>query len=164
MKYFSAAQIQESLRTLKPYNPFFSITFLVLKKAKVPVGSKKRLSLDAENREFLKAHFQVHPKSKHFFRVMRKGGYAKDWVEPNYASSGLQAVNTQSFRDALLHEKNDKTWGWTEGYVEQLAAMLPRRGVRIPLIDLAVWLYKKNHGTMGFAGKILSGRSSLNMG
>jgi len=50
MKYFSVAQIQESLRTLKPYNAFFSISFLVLKKAKIPIGSKKRLTLDAENK------------------------------------------------------------------------------------------------------------------
>lgn len=142
MKYFSAGQIQESLQNLKPYNAFFSITFLVLKKAKIPIGSKKRLSLDAENRKFLKEHFQVHPKSNYFFRVMRQNASAKDWVEPNYASTGLQAVNTQTFRDALLHEKNDNIWGWAEDYIQQLAAKLPRRGVRIPLFHLAVWLYK----------------------
>jgi len=142
MKYFSLEQIQESLRTLKPYNAFFSTTFLVLKKARVPVGSKKRFSLDAENRKFLKEHFQVHPKSSYFFRVMRQNAKAKDWVEPNYASTGLQAVNTQTFRDALLHEKNDNTWGWAEDYIAQLAAKLPRRGVRIPLFHLAVWLYR----------------------
>lgn len=142
MKYFPAAQIQESLRTLRPYNAFFSITFLVLKKARIPVGSKKRLSLDAENRRFLETYFKVHPKSSYFFRVMRQNASAKDWVEPNYASTGLQAVNTQTFRDALLHERNDNTWGWTEDYVRQLADKLPRRGVRIPLFHLAVWLYK----------------------
>ncbi len=142
MRYFSVTQIHESLRTLKPYNAFFSITFLVLKKAKVPVGSKKRLSLDAENRRFLQEHFQVHPKSKYFFRVMRQNASAKDWVEPNYASTGLQAVNTQTFRDALLHERNANAWGWREDYIQQLAAKLPRRGLRIPLFDLAVWLYK----------------------
>jgi hypothetical protein len=142
MKYFSVAQIQESLRTLKPYNAFFSISFLVLKKAKIPIGSKKRLTLDAENKEFLKTHFHVHPKSSYFFRVMRQNASTKDWVEPNYASTGLQAVNTQTFRDALLHERNDNTWGWATDYVQQLAARLPRGGVRIPLFHLAVWLYK----------------------
>lgn len=141
MKYFSAAQIQESLQILKPYNAFFSITFLVLKKMKVPVGSKNRLSLDAENRNFLQKYFQVHPKSKYFFRVMRQNAKTKDWVEPNYASTGLQAVNTQTFRDALLHEKNDNTWGWREDYVQQLSDKLTR-GVRIPLFNIAVWLYK----------------------
>ncbi|MDP2862409.1 MAG: AAA family ATPase, partial [Desulfobacterales bacterium] len=38
--------------------------------------------------------------------------------------------------------KNDNTWGWTDDYVQQLAAKLPRRGIRIPLFHLAVWLYK----------------------
>lgn len=88
MKYFSEGQIQESLQNLKPYNAFFSITFLVLKKARIPVGSKKRFKLDAENQNFLKEHFQVHPKSSYFFRVMRQNYITKDWVEPNYASTG----------------------------------------------------------------------------
>ena len=142
MKYFSIAQIQESLKALEPYNAFFSITFLVLKKLEAPVGYKKRLSLDAKNRQFLQEHFKVHPKSKYFFRVMRQNARTKDWVEPNYASTGLQAVNTQTFRDALLHEKNDNTWGWREDYVQQLVDKLPHRGVRIPLFHLAVWIYK----------------------
>ena len=73
---------------------------------------------------------------------MRENTPQKDWVEPNYASTGLQKVNTQTFRDALLHEKYDNTWGWTPDYVDQLAAKLPRRGVRIPLFHLAVWIYK----------------------
>lgn len=161
MKYFSSDQIQESLRNLTPYNAFFSITFLVLKKAKIPINSKKRLILNAENRKFLKEHFKVHPKSNYFFRVMRQNVKTKDWVEPNYASTGLQAVNTQTFRDALLHEKNDNTWGWSVDYVQQLAAKLPRRGLRIPLFDLAVWLYKDlpwedEISTVDVIGKIIS--------
>ena len=105
MKYFSNAQIQESLNELRPYNTFFSTTFLVLKKSKILVGTKKRLSLDTENRVFLNKNYRVHPKSEYFFRVMRQNANTKDWVAPKYASSGLQAVNTQTFRDALLHDK-----------------------------------------------------------
>jgi hypothetical protein len=142
MKYFTNKQIQESLKNLEPYNAFFSTTFLVLKKLSSPVGSKKRIKLDAENKKFLQDHFQIHPKSNYFFRVMRQNANKKDWVEPDYASTGLQAINTQTFRDALLHEKNDNIWGWTEDYVKQLAIKLPHKGVRIPLFNLAVWLYK----------------------
>ena len=142
MKYLSNDQIQESLEVLRPYNGFFSTTLLVLKKENAPVGSMMRFSLDAENRRFLEEHFRVHPKSRYFFRVMRQSDRAKDWLKPNYASTGLQAVNTQTFRDALLHEKNDNTWGWAKDYVEQLATKLPNRTRRIPLLHLAVWLYK----------------------
>ena len=143
MKYFSAAQIEEALRILQPYNPFFGVTFLVLKKAKTPVGRKIRLRLDAENKKFLQTHYRVHPKSKHFFRVFRPSDKSKDWLEPNYASTGLQAINTQSFRDAILHEKNDSTWGWESNYLMHLAGRLPRGSVRISLFHLAVWIYRE---------------------
>ena len=142
MKYFSRAQIEEALSVLQSYNAFFGITFLVLKRAKVPVGSKARLQLDAANKDFLEAHYRVHPKSKYFFRVFRQTSRAKDWVAPNYASSGLQAINTQTFRDALLHESNDNTWGWAPDYVAQLASKLPPPGRRIPLLHLAAWIYR----------------------
>lgn len=143
MKYFSGPQIQEALRDLQPYNPFFGITFLVLKKANMPIGSKKRLPLDAENRRFLIEHYRVHPKSKFFFRVFRPTEKTKDWANPKYASTTLQAVNTQTFRDAVLHDRNDNTWGWATDYLDHLASRLPRGDVRIPLFQLAVWIYRE---------------------
>ena len=143
MKFFSGIQIEEALSALRSYNAFFGVTFLVLKKASVPVGSKKRLRLDAENKKFLDAHYRLHPKSRYFFRVFRPTHKAKDWVKPNYASTGLQAINTQTFRDAILHEKNDNIWGWAPDYLVQLARKLPSASVRIPLFHLAVWIYRE---------------------
>ena len=142
MKYISSVQIEEALRDLQLYNAFFGVTFLVLKKANVPIGSKKRLSLDTENRNFLEMHYKVHPKSKYFFRVFRQNNKTQDWVKPDYASSGLQAINTQTFRDALLHEKNDNTWGWAPDYIVQLTSKLPRASIKIPLFHLAAWIYR----------------------
>lgn len=143
MKYISRVQIEEALRVLEKYNTFFGVTFLVLKMLKAPVGEKRRLKLDAENRKFLEAHYRVHPKSEYFFRVFRPTNRAKDWVAPNYASTGLQAINTQTFRDALLHERNDDTWGWDPNYLEHLASRLPRRSIRLPIYHLAVWIYRE---------------------
>ena len=143
MKYFSGAQIEEALRNLQSYNAFFGVTFLVLKKASVPVGSKKRLDLNAENKEFLEAHYRVHPKSRHYFRVFRQNSRTKDWLEPDYPTSGLQAINTQTFRDALLHEKYDNTWGWAPDYLVHLTSRLPRARIRIPLFQLSVWIYRE---------------------
>ena len=142
MKYFSRRQIGEALDDLQRFNPFFGITFLVLKRARVPTGSRKRLHLDAETKSFLEAHYRIHPKSTYFYRVFRPNDKAKDWVGPNYASTGLQAVNTQTFRDAILHERNDNIWGWAPDYVHHLARRLPRASIKIPLFQLAVWIYK----------------------
>ena len=142
MKYLSDLQIQEALDFLRPYHVFFSTTFLALKKADIPIGSMTSFTLDAANRDFLNRHFRVHPKSRYFFRVMRVTHRRQDWSKPDYASTGLQAVNTQSFSDALLHEWNENLWGWTEDYVQHLVNKLPGRSRKVPLFHLAVWLYK----------------------
>lgn len=151
MKYFSGIQIEEALRDLLSFNAFFGVTFLVLKKASVPIGSMKRLRLDSENRRFLEEHYRVHPKSECFFRVFRQTNKTKDWVEPNYASTGLQAINTQTFRDAILHEKYENTWGWAPDYLDQLAGKLPHGSIRIPLLHLAVWIYRERPFEDGYS-------------
>ena len=151
MKYFCGAQIEEALRVLQPYNAFFGVTFLVLKTANLPVGSKKRLDLNADNKRFLEAHYRVHPKSRHYFRVFRQNNKTKDWLEPDYPTSGLQAINTQTFRDALIHEKYDNTWGWASDYLVHLASRLPRASIRIPLFHLAVWIYRESPLDEGYA-------------
>ena len=143
MKYLCGTQIEEALRLLQPYNAFFGVTFLVLKTANLPVGSKKRLDLNADNKRFLETYYRVHPKSRHYFRVFRQNNKTKDWLEPDYPTSGLQAINTQTFRDALLHEKYDNTWGWACDYLVHLAKRLPRQGIRIPLFHLAAWIYRE---------------------
>ena len=142
MKYFTNAQIQEALTVLRPYSVFFSTTFLVLKAAKVPVGSTTVFGLGGATRDFLTQHFRVHPESEHFFRVDRQTRRTQDWSSPSYASTSLQSINTQTFREALLHERNSNSWGWHEDYVRRLASNLPRSSPRISLFHLAVWLYK----------------------
>ena len=151
MKYFSGPQIEESLRDLQSHNAFFGVTFLVLKKAGVPVGSTSHLRLDAENKRFLEAYYRAHPKSEYFFRVFRPTDKAKDWVKPNYASTGLQSTNTQAFRDATLHDKNGRTWGWASDYLLQLVSKLPGKGMRVPLFHLAVWIYRDRPLEDGYA-------------
>ena len=142
MKFLSNLQIQEAVVRLRPYNVFFSTTFLVMKKEGMPVGSTKQLRLDGANRDFLNEHYRIHPKSRHFFRVMRQQRINQDWASPNFASTSLQSVNTQSFRNALIHEPHGSLWGWTDDYVLHLQNKLPSRRGNISLFHLAVWLYK----------------------
>jgi hypothetical protein len=142
LKYFSLEQIQDSMRLLIPHHPVFSTTFFVMKKEDAPIGSKKRFSLDSANRDFLEKNFRAHPKSDHFFRLMRgNADLKKDWVDKGYPGKGLQKMNTTGLPGVLLHDSNDNTWGWTSGYVKALAKKLPQ-GTKVPLFHLAVWFYR----------------------
>jgi hypothetical protein len=146
MKYLSLQQIRESLKLLRPHHPVMGITFLVLKKAGAPVGSKKVMQLDSENHEFLKRYYRANPKSDHFFKVLAKGiSPDKHWVEPNYASTGLQAINTQTAKDAFLHTKNENAWGFSPRYTDVLLDLNGKR--KVPLFHLAVWIYRDESWT-----------------
>jgi len=137
-KYISILQIRESISRLSSFHIFFGTTFLVLKKNEVPVGSSAYLSLDAENRHHLQQYFRVNPKSDFFFTPFQTKRNEGRWRDPKYASTSLQAINTQGFAEALLHTKKEKDWGWSKDYLQFLRRKLPK-GRRIPLLHLAVW-------------------------
>lgn len=80
-----------------------------------------------------------------FFFQPYKVNAKKSWVRSDYPSSGLQAVNTQTFANAFLHEKNTRVWGWGKKYVDVLEEKLTyRKGIKqlIPAFHMAVWLFK----------------------
>jgi AAA ATPase domain len=141
-KYLSIAQIREAVSELSRHHVFFGTTFLVLKQAEAPVGKTMRISLDEANRLFLQSHYRVHPKSAHFFMPFKKMRGQTNWVKPKYASTTLQAINTQTFRDALLHRPNENLWGWSTGYLNHLSKHLIGRR-KLPLYHLAVWIYRE---------------------
>jgi hypothetical protein len=142
MKYFSLAQIQEAIKKLNPHHAVLSSTFFVLKKARVPIGKKIRFSLDSANHEFLREEYRVNPKSEYLLRVFRqRGPRDKNWLDPNYASKGLQSVNTRTCKDVFLHDRNDNTWGFSENYVQELEKFLPNNQ-KLSLFHIAVWFYK----------------------
>lgn len=140
-KYLSAEQIRESIGQLSRHHVFFGTTFLVLKQADAPIGGTMRIGLDEANRSFLQHHYRIHPKSAYFFMPFGKKRGRGPWVRPKYASTSLQAVNTQAFRDALKHERGRNVWGWSADYVGQLRSRLVS-GQRIPLFHLAAWIYQ----------------------
>ena len=148
MKYLSLAQIREAISQLAQHHVFFGTTFLVLKKSEAPVGGTMRIGLDAANDAFLKRHYRVHPKSEHFFTPFKKKKGEENWVKPLYASKTIQTMNTQSFRAALLHEAHDSVWGWDQNYVRTLAGRLPRNR-KLPLLHLAVWIFREEIWDLG---------------
>lgn len=137
-KYLSLQQIRESVQRLAKFHVFFGTTFLVLKRNETPVGQTIRLSLDAENREHLRKYFRLHPKSDYFFTPFQTKKNEGRWRDPKYASTSLQAVNTQGFTGALLHQKKEKDWGWASNYLSFLVSKLPK-GQKLPLLHFAVW-------------------------
>lgn len=140
-KYFSFDQIRESIRCLQDYNPFFGLTFLAAKLGRLPLGTTKVFHIDSENTTILNKYYRLNPSSKWFFRIFRQNDRKKDWVRPDYAGKGLQALNTQSFQRAFIHPRNSHEWGWSPKYVSELAQRLPK-GNRVPMFHLAVWLYR----------------------
>ncbi|TBU77289.1 AAA family ATPase [Phytopseudomonas daroniae] len=141
-KYISTSQVRRSMERVGLFHIFFGTTFLVLKKNDAPIGQTMHLSLDAENREHLKKYFRLHPKSDYFFTPFQVKKNEGRWRDPKYASTSLQAINTQGFAGALLHEKNEKIWGWNDGYLEFLSSKLPK-GKKIPLLDFSIWFLRE---------------------
>jgi len=139
MKYFTRREIEYAVSELARVHPFFQITFLAAKRARLPVGDLMSIQLDSVTDEFLREHFHLHPKSEFYFTPYRGAGQGRMWVNPDYASSGLQTINTQTFKDAFLHPPKSRDWGWEPKYVEILANHLRRK---VPLWALIVWIYR----------------------
>lgn|SRR5574341_162967 len=141
MKYLSKQQILESLSKLAVFNQFFGLTFLAAKRSRLPIGKVSDLSLDSLNDKLLKEYYRPDPRSKYYFRVFRYNYADKHWLRPDYAGKGLQKLNTTSFKDAFIHNKKTKSWGWKPDYVDFLSKFLPQQE-RVPAFHLAVWLFR----------------------
>ena len=124
-------------------HPFIGITFLAAKRNEIPVGDAVRMSLDGITRRHLEKHHRLDPKSEFFFQPFRSNKTAY-WVAANYSSSGLQAINTQTFKEAFIHPRNTRRWGWAGDYIEQIrhrvAEMTTHQSPS--LAALAVWIGK----------------------
>lgn len=138
--FFTPTQIVTSIDNLYDIHPFLGITFLACKKGKLPVGKTTEFPLDQETEAFLKQYHRLDPTSAHFFQPFTNN--KKKWVRHDYSSSGLQAINTQTFASAFIHESNSRIWGWHDNYLSALSAKL-KKGKKIPALDLAVWLYRE---------------------
>ena len=122
-------------------HPFIGITFLASKQAGLPIGRTIEMRLDGITKSHLEMHHRLDPNSEYFFQPFKSLAY---WVSAKYSSSGLQAINTQTFKDAFIHQRNSRRWRLTERYV----AIIHDRILDAPghgpasLAALAVWLGK----------------------
>lgn len=146
MSYLSEEAILWAIRSLKATtHPFVGITFLACKESGLPVGRTARMSLDSRTREHLLRHHRLDPESEHFFQPFKSHSY---WVKKNYASTGLQAVNTQTFAEVFLHERGRAEWGFREDYIQRTRLRLRELGHALPpLAAIAIWTGKDREWT-----------------
>jgi predicted ATPase len=143
--------VKSSLGHLREFHPFFGITFLVCKKARLPVGKSTSFSINTAEENFLKSHYKPDISSKYFFQPFRTSSRAGHWLSPKYPFSGSQSTRTRGdFEKAFIHEKNTDQWGWSKNYVSVLRAKLERdKSGPIPVFWLAVWLYRDKDWPQG---------------
>ncbi len=142
--FLSSQIVQWAIKTLrKNCHPFVGITFLASKSSGLPVGTSTEISIDAVTKSHLKEHHRLDPKSEFFFQPF-KSTRNTYWVAANYSSSGLQAINTQTFKDAFLHPRNTRRWGLAEGYIDKISSRIRETGGYGPvsLAAMAIWIGK----------------------
>jgi hypothetical protein len=139
--YLSISYVIESIKRLGAIHPFYGITFLTCKANSIPVGKQIEFSMDNSNKIFMDRVHSIYPASKYYYQPYISNSHDKHWVTQKYPSSGLQAINTQTFGPAFLHTKKEKSWGWATDYVNFLSDQLPGKKL-LPIIDLAIWIFK----------------------
>lgn len=141
--------IREAVLELEYIHPFFGITFLVCKKANLPIGQDNFFPIETLETDFLDTYFRIDKNSEYFYRLFRVSDKLKFWVHrTKYASSTLQSIRTRSaFSAAFIHTRGSTNWGWQNDYVGVLRANLSfnaksYKNQEIPAFLLACWLYR----------------------
>ena len=146
--YISESAVLWAVEQLKvSTHPFLGITFLACKKHELPVGKTTSVRLDALTRDHLQEHHRLDPDSRYFFQPFKS---QKNWVADNYASTGLQGVNTRTFWTVFKHERGKPEWGFRDDYVHRVRARIQMAGYRkTPLPAIAIWLAKNQEWLEG---------------
>jgi len=145
--FLKTEQIRESMEPLKSLHPFYGMTFLVFKKAPLPIGDTIQYPINAKETEFLETHFKPEQGSQYFYQVFKTSNPSKRWLSPTYPSSTLQSIRTRGdLARAFIHTKNTDIWGWQKNYIDILHDHLNQtRVTSIPTFHVAVWLYRERN-------------------
>ncbi|MDR1922819.1 MAG: ATP-binding protein [Planctomycetaceae bacterium] len=138
--FFTLDVIETSIKRLAAVHPFFGITFLTCKQKKLPVGCTTDISLNNITKEHLDSIHKICSESSLYYQPFHSYSRNEKWVDSNYPSTELQAINTQSFQNVFLHDKETAALGWQDDYVKQLVQKL--NGSKLSVIDLAIWIFK----------------------
>jgi hypothetical protein len=140
--YISTPQILISLERLASLHPFFGYAFFAFKSLHLPVGETQEFNYAEIRETVLDPYYKIVPEYDGYFNPFRSN---KKWVSSRYESTSLQRIVADTFSDAFIHEKGSSQWGWRLNYTAVLRArMIALQSSRIPLLDIAVWLYRKD--------------------
>ncbi len=138
--YPSLSQIITSLDRLSGVHPFFGYAFLGFKKAHIPIGETTEFKYSLIKEEILQKYFSFDQVSGYFNPFKS----TKNWVSDRYDSTSLQRIIADTFGNAFVREKEHHGWGWATEYVSELDSLrIALKSEKIPLLDLAVWFYRK---------------------
>jgi len=142
--YLTIETIRRAIDELKRVHPFFGITYLVCKKARLPIGRAEHFPIGKEEENWLKKYYKPDPGSKYYFHPFKTSGATGGWVSAKYPYSGSQKTRTQSdLAQAFDHKRGTDQWGWRRSYVSVLKGQLERdRAHYVPAFWFAVWLYR----------------------
>lgn len=142
MIYLSSEYILSAIQQLETVHTFIGITFLTCKKCELPIGTPVEFLMDSNTKKFMTDVHKICPTSEFYFQPYQtiRG---KQWLAAKYPSSGLQAINTQTFSAAFIHDRNSKLWAWTTDYVEQIQKVaIPKKEKKASIFAMAVWVLK----------------------
>lgn len=142
MIYLSAEYILSAIDQLACVHSFLGITFLTCKKNLLPVGTPAVFFMDGYTKQFMTKVHKLCPSSEYYFQPYQtiRG---KQWLAAKYPSSGLQAINTQTFASAFIHHRNSKLWAWSDDYISQIQKVaVPKVQKKASLPAMAVWVLK----------------------
>ena len=140
--FFSKDIIKMAIEGISDVHPFFGITYFSAKLHELPIGVVTTCSIDTWNKDFMNTYHKIIPDTTYYFQPFNSNSREKQWVNIRYPSTGLQAVNTQTFRQAFIHERASRTWGWADGYVAFLKNYVENFSHPIPAFFMAVWFLK----------------------
>lgn len=141
--FISRAQLIRSLRVLDAVHPFFGIVFPAFKEISLPIGEQvAELNFSNTIESILSRYYYPLPGHLGFYSPFKTSNKANRWQGERYASTTLQRITVDTFGDAFIHPKGSQLWSWQPNYVSILASHLPKG--KIPLFDLAVWLYRQD--------------------
>ena len=148
MAFISAGQLARSLEKLQPFHAFYGVTFLSMKKAGVGVGTGTVWGGPQEE-ALLRQYFAPAgspPDKPYCVPFGRKDPDSWYWKNSKYSGGTLQrARTTDNYREALERPTN-REWAFTVDYLDKLEGLLPDspggHKLRIPVFDLAAWLYR----------------------
>lgn len=137
--YLSIEQISASLGRIHKIHPFFGMSFLAFKDARLPVGEATTIVFTQQAEHILNKHYKVNSYNG-FYNPFQTSDKENRWTAPRYASTSLQRITADTFGDAFIHPKKSQSWGWRSEYIEALKRHLS--GVGVPAFDMAVWLFR----------------------